>query len=551
MDHNQTRCDFRPLTPFGNRTMSGITSMPSLVPVRSHSSRLRQRRPELALILSSLLALVLPIAAVLGLPMLADADEIGSTADSLMHANALSRAFRNAAESATPSVVVVRSETKAKKVSADRRPKQPEQNGENPFKGTPFENFFKDGVPEGFDFQQQEGGQMQPRSGVGSGVIVDAEGLVLTNNHVVAGADEVTVELPDGREFRATEIKTDPDSDLAVIKLENAHDLPVAKLGDSDKLEIGDWVIAIGNPFELETTVSAGIISGKGRELGSIRRAKFLQTDAAINPGNSGGPLVNLSGEVIGINTAIASNTGAYQGVGFAIPINLAKWVSGQLIAKGSVERGFLGVSIGPLSNEMATQLGLKSRKGVLVTEVMAGTPASAAGVQELDVITAFDDEAVDGPRSLQEVVEKSAIGKPHKLTVLRDGRSLSLSIAVKPLPNKVVRRDGAGGRKLSADDEETFYSEAFGIEVRDKASLPEAVYEGFDGVVVGRVDNEGVAAEAGIGPGVLVRKVGKTPVTTIAEFTEAIEKESPDDGVLLQVRTPRGNSVILLKKGA
>lgn len=531
--------------------MSGITSMPSLVPGRSHSSRPRQRRPEVALILSSLLALVLPIAAVLGLPMLADADEIGSTADSLMHANALSRAFRNAAESATPSVVVVRSETKAKKVSADRRPKQPEQNGENPFKGTPFENFFKDGVPEGFDFQQQEGGQMQPRSGVGSGVIVDAEGLVLTNNHVVAGADEVTVELPDGREFRATEIKTDPDSDLAVIKLENAHDLPVAKLGDSDKLEIGDWVIAIGNPFELETTVSAGIISGKGRELGSIRRAKFLQTDAAINPGNSGGPLVNLSGEVIGINTAIASNTGAYQGVGFAIPINLAKWVSGQLIARGSVERGFLGVSIGPLSNEMATQLGLKSRKGVLVTEVMAGTPASAAGVQELDVITAFDDEAVDGPRSLQEVVEKSAIGKPHKLTVLRDGRSLSLSIAVKPLPNKVVRRDGAGGRKLSADNEETFYSEAFGIEVRDKASLPEAVYEGFDGVVVGRVDNEGVAAEAGIGPGVLVRKVGKTPVTTIAEFTEAIEKESPDDGVLLQVRTPRGNSVILLKKGA
>jgi len=546
--HNHTPTDSCLLNTSGNRTMSGITSTPSLVPSRPlHSSR-----PRLGLIpLWSLVALALPIAAVLGLPTRADADETAATAESLMHANALSRAFRHAAEHATPSVVVVRSETKAKKVSADRRPKQRERNGENPFKGTPFEDFFKDGVPEGFDFQQPEGGQMPPRSGVGSGVIVDAEGLVLTNNHVVAGADEVTVELPDGREFRATEIKTDPDSDLAVVKLENAHDLPVAKLGDSDKLEIGDWVIAIGNPFELETTVSAGIISGKGRELGSIRRAKFLQTDAAINPGNSGGPLVNLSGEVIGINTAIASNTGAYQGVGFAIPINLAKWVSGQLIAKGSVERGYLGVSIGPLSNEMATQLGLKSRKGVLVTEVMAGTPASEAGVQELDVITAFDDEAVDGPRSLQEVVEKSAIGKPHKLTVLRDGRSMSLSIAVKPLPDKIARRDGAGGRKLSAENEETFYSEAFGVEVRDKASLPEAVYEGFDGVVVDRVDNEGVAAEAGIGPGVLIRKVGKTPVTTIAEFAEAIEKESPDAGVLLQVRTPRGNSVILLKKGA
>ncbi|MFM8705583.1 MAG: Do family serine endopeptidase [Planctomycetia bacterium] len=492
--------------------------------------------------------LVLPLALVLGLAAASRGEETAATAEDLMHANSLSKAFRHAAEHAIPSVVVVRSETKAKQVASGRGPQRP--NGENPFKGTPFEDFFKDGMPEGFEFRQPDGGQSQPRSGVGSGVIVDAEGLVLTNNHVVAGADTVTVELPDGREFKAAEIKTDPDSDLAVVKLEKAHDLPVAKLGDSDKLDIGDWVIAIGNPFELETTVSAGIISGKGRELGSIRRAKFLQTDAAINPGNSGGPLVNLAGEVVGINTAIASNTGAYQGVGFAIPINLAKWVSGQLIAKGAVERGYLGVSIGPLDNEMARKLGVNSRKGVLVTEVMEGTPAAEAGVQELDVITAFDDQAVDGPRSLQEVVEKSAIGKPHKLTVLRDGKTMSLSISVKPLPDKIAKRDGSGSRKLSAGDEETFYSEAFGIEVRDKNSMPEKVYEGFEGVVVGRVAPDGVAAEAGLGPGVLVRKVGKTPVTSIAEFAEAIEKESPEEGVVLQVRTPRGNSVVLLKKG-
>ena len=516
------------------------------------------RRPG---VLSYLLTCAVPVAAVLSFSMAARGDETAEMAEALMHANSLSKAFRHAAEQAIPSVVVVRSETKAKKVSANRGQGQgqgqrqgqrqgPDRGGENPFKGTPFEDFFKDGVPEGFEFNQPEGGQSQPRSGVGSGVIVDKDGLVLTNNHVVAGADTVTVELPDGREFKAAEIKTDPDSDLAVIKLENAHELPVSKLGDSDKLDIGDWVIAIGNPFELETTVSAGIISGKGRELGSIRRAKFLQTDAAINPGNSGGPLVNLAGEVIGINTAIASNTGAYQGVGFAIPINLAKWVSGQLIAKGSVERGYLGVSIGPLTNEMASKLGVKSRKGVLVTEVMDGTPAADAGVQELDVITAFDDLAVDGPRSLQEVVEKSAIGKPHTVTVLRDGKPMSLSISVKPLPDKIAKRDGSGSRKLSAEDEETFYSEAFGIEVRDKASLPENAYEGFDGVVVDRVDNDGVAAEAGIGPGVLIRKVGKTAVKTIGDFAEAIEKESPVEGVVLQVRTPRGNSVILLKKG-
>ena len=531
--------------------MKNIDTMQKIPP----SSGLLKSQSRLRLHLgfcSGLLAVALPVATVCGVSPPARGEETAATAEALMHANALSRAFRHAAEHAIPSVVVVRSETKAKKVSGNRNPQRRGGGGgggENPFKGTPFEDFFKNGVPEGFDLNHPEGAQMQPRSGVGSGVIVATEGLVLTNNHVVAGADEVTVELPDGREFKASEIKTDPDSDLAVIKLEKAQNLPVAKLGDSDKLEIGDWVIAIGNPFELETTVSAGIISGKGRELGSIRRAKFLQTDAAINPGNSGGPLVNLAGEVIGINTAIASNNGAYQGVGFAIPINLAKWVSGQLIAKGSVERGYLGVSIGPLSSEMATKLGVSNRKGVLVTEVMGDTPAADAGVQDLDVITSFDDQLVDGPRSLQEVVEKSAIGKPHKLTVLRDGKPVTLEISVKPLPEKIAKRDGAGGRKQLDAQEETFYSEAFGIEVRDKESLAENAYADFEGVVVDRVDNDGVAAEAGIGPGVLILKVGKTPVKSIAAFAAAIEKESPVEGVVLQVRTPRGNSVILLKK--
>ena len=481
--------------------------------------------------------------------VVARAEESAATAEALSHATALSKAFRHAAEHATPSVVVVRSETKARKAPprGDRRGGGG-GGGENPFKGTPFEEFFRDGLPEGFDFHGGPGGGgMPPRSGVGSGVIVDAGGIVLTNNHVVEGADEVTVELPDGREFKATEIKTDPESDLAVVRLENAKDLPVAKLGDSDKLDIGDWVIAIGNPFELETTVSAGIISGKGRELGTIRRAKFLQTDAAINPGNSGGPLVNLEGEVIGINTAIASNSGGYQGIGFAIPINLAKWVSEQLIAKGAVERGYLGVSISPLDKDMAAKLGIQDRKGALVTEVMSGTPAADAGVQELDVITAFDDQSVDGPRSLQEVVERSGIGKPHKLTVLRDGKPLTLSVSVKPLPEKIAK--SGGGLRKPQGAEETYYSEDFGIEVRDKTSVPEDAYEGFEGVLVDRVDPEGVAAEAGIGPGVLIRKVDRTPVTSVGEFAEALEKASAEEGVVLQVRTPRGNAVILLKK--
>jgi len=493
------------------------------------------------------LAMSAAFAAAVVTAVIARAEESAATAEALSHATALSKAFRHAAEHATPSVVVVRSETKARKAPprADRRGGG--GGAENPFKGTPFEDFFRDGMPEGFDFHGGQGGGMPPRSGVGSGVIVDSKGIVLTNNHVVEGADEVTVELPDGREFKATEIKTDPESDLAVVRLENAKDLPVAKLGDSDKLDIGDWVIAIGNPFELETTVSAGIISGKGRELGTIRRAKFLQTDAAINPGNSGGPLVNLAGEVVGINTAIASNSGGYQGIGFAIPINLAKWVSEQLIAKGAVERGYLGVSISPLDKDMASKLGIQDRKGALVTEVMDGTPAADAGVQELDVITAFDDQSVDGPRSLQEVVERSGIGKPHKLTVLRDGKSLVLSVSVKPLPEKIAK--SGGGLRKPQGGEETYYSEDFGVEVRDKTSVPKDAYEGFDGVLVDRVDPEGVAAEAGIGPGVLIRKVDRTPVKSVDEFAEALERASAEDGVVLQVRTPRGNAVILLKK--
>jgi len=493
----------------------------------------------------TMVALAAAAALISALPT-ARADDALATAQALVHANALSTAFRNAAENATPSVVVVRSEVKPKQAARGRGRGPAAQ--KNPFEGTPFEGMFPDGLPEGLEFNGPEG-RTPGRSGVGSGVIVSDDGLVITNNHVVEGADEVIVELADGREFKAAEIKTDPESDLAVVKLADARGLPVAKLGDSDKLSIGDWVIAIGNPFELETTVSAGIISGKGRELGSIRRAQFLQTDAAINPGNSGGPLVNLNGEVVGINTAIASNSGGYQGIGFAIPINLAKWVTGQLIDKGAVERAFIGVQMGPLDRRMAEKLGVADRKGVLVSDVVPKSPAAAAGVQPLDVITGFDGQAIDGPRTLQEIVERSALDRAHKLTVLRDGKPLTLEVKVKPLPRDLAVKPMEQAPQAAAGAE-TFYSEAFGIEVRSKDSVAEEAYADFEGVLVDRVDSDGLAAEAGIGPGMLVRKVGRTPVTTVAEFAAAIEKESTADGLVLQIRTPRGNSVVLLKKG-
>jgi len=247
--------------------------------------------------------------------------------DAVDQAKSLSRAFRAAAKKVLPTVVTVRTVVKPH----EEKKGEP---GQNPFKGTPFEDLFGDEVP-GFNFDVPE----TPELGLGSGVIIDASGIVLTNNHVVEGADEVVVRLADGRELPATDIKVDARTDLAVLRIKASEPLPAAPLGDSDKLEIGDWVIAVGNPFELEGTVSAGIISAKGRTLGSVGRARFLQTDAAINPGNSGGPLVNLDGEVVGINTAIFSRSGGYQGIGFAIPINLAKWVTPQLIRGGRVER--------------------------------------------------------------------------------------------------------------------------------------------------------------------------------------------------------------------
>ncbi len=320
------------------------------------------------------------------------------------HANGLSQAFRGAAQAVLPTVVTIETRAKPRAVANPRGRAMPR--GSNPFKGTPFEDFFNDeDLPFG---GPGNGGGAQPRSqGTGSGVIIDPSGIILTNNHVVEGADEVIVRFSDERELKADEIKTDPQTDLAVIRVKGAGTLPYAQLGDSSQLDIGDWVIAVGAPFGLDSTVSAGIISGKGRELGSGQRARFLQTDAAINPGNSGGPLVNLNGEVIGINTAIASRSGGFQGIGFAIPSDLAKWVVKQLIEGGTVRRAYLGVGIEQVNGNLAEQFGVKQNQGVLVSEVFKDSPAENAGFKVGDVIVSFAGSTVRNPRDLQEVVEK------------------------------------------------------------------------------------------------------------------------------------------------
>ena len=321
----------------------------------------------------------------------------------LEHARSLSRAFRNASQRVTPSVVTVFSKVQRARVRSF-------------------------GNRELYDESSAE-----VDAQLGSGVIIDRSGLLMTNYHVIEDADRILVRLSDGNEVEATDVRFDKPSDIAIMRLKSGSPYQSAKLGDSGELEIGDWVIAVGSPFELETTVSAGIISGKERVIEKIKRGKLLQTDAAINPGNSGGPLVNLEGEVIGINTAIASSSGGYQGIGFAIPIESAKWVVQQLLKHGRVERGFLGISIMNIDAKSASQLNRSVRSGIIVTHVTDDSPARNAGIQENDVITRFDGRPLHHFRDLQGMVERSTPGSRHTLDVVRNGRPMEIPVEIRP----------------------------------------------------------------------------------------------------------------------
>ncbi len=458
-------------------------------------------------------------------------------------ANALSHAFRHAAEVADPSVVKIHSHTVAKKVKGTARGRNPLEGLEDMLPGD--SDMFKH-----FDFKQFDNGAVPERDGVGSGVIIDKSGIVLTNNHVVQGSDELIVTLSDGREFKATDVKTDPQTDLAVIRIKAKDDLPAAKLGNSDDLAVGDWVIAIGCPFELDHTVSAGIISSKSRELSDLNRSRFLQTDAAINPGNSGGPLVNIDGEVVGINTAIASSSGGNQGIGFSIPINSAKWITSQLIDKGKVSRGYLGIQLEEINADLAGKLGVRKGDGVLVADVMPNTPAAAAGVKEGDIVTGFSGTAVHNPRELRDLVEKTPVGSKHSLTVNRDGKSMSMDINIKALPDSLAD-SGARMSRRHGDDRSptTFSANDLGMEVTEFAGGEAKTFEGFSGVLIRNIEEGSVAAKAGLQPGMLIRKVGKSDVKSVEDFANALKHESLKDGVMLLIRSTGGNRYIVLRQ--
>lgn len=342
--------------------------------------------------------------------------------EAIASAEVVSRSFREAARQVLPSVVTIQ------RVAAGRPT--------GPSEGISMDDFLQ----RFFGGRDNLPGRQEVA--LGSGVIIDQTGVILTNAHVV-GTDKgaVVVKLHDGRTFEAVDVKTDEKTDLAVLRIRGAGSLPAASLGNSDLLEIGDWVIAVGNPFGLSETVTAGIISAKGRGLGITEQEGFLQTDAAINPGNSGGPLVNLRGQVVGIATAISTTTGGYQGIGFAIPMNVARWVSEQLIHKGAVTRAYLGVGIADLNPDLASKLGLEEQaRGVVVTQVYPDSPADKAGLKTGDVIVRFADRAVTSLPEFQAAVQQSPIGSEQSVTVLRDGKRRNVTVSVQEQPGEVTR---------------------------------------------------------------------------------------------------------------
>lgn len=459
----------------------------------------------------------------------------GASTPVLQDARSLSQAFRDTAKAVQPAVVMIQNQPARIERSNWRGPGLGGAPGDGP-----LDELFRDPRLRPF-FQMPRG---MPHSGIGSGVIIDASGVILTNNHVVAGDGVVTVRLHDGRVFEAAEVKADPQTDLAIIRIEGAENLTAARLGDSDATEIGDWVLALGQPFGLEGTVTAGIISAKGRGIGITDRENFLQTDAAINPGNSGGPLVSLNGEVIGINTAISSSSGGNQGVGFAVPINLAKWVGGQLVSDGKVKRAQLGVVIQPVTHELAEQFGVEARKGVLVTSVLPDSPAAKAGLQPGDVVLGFADEEVSSPQQLQGVVERSTPGSAQTLGVVRDGKRITLTVTCREQTDEY-----ATAAAESAPGPTSRFN-ALGLEVGPLAGdvAEQTGMADAEGVAITSVRDGSPAKGAGLAPGMVITQVNRRAVGSVSEFRAAVESQPLENGTLLLVRTAAGSRFVVLK---
>jgi serine protease Do len=416
-------------------------------------------------------------------------------------------------------------------------------------------------IPEEFRrFFEERGGEMPERSpqlGFGSGFLVDPKGVIMTNHHVVAGADEVEVTLADGRKFSSKDIVSDQKTDLAVIRIATKVDLPYLEFGDSDQMEIGDRVLAAGAPFGLTGSVTAGIISAKGRNGLSMNMYEdFLQTDAAINPGNSGGPLVNLEGKVVGINSAIKTQSGGFQGVGLAIASNLVRNIKDQLLKDGTVHRGYLGVQIKDIvDRDLAGRLGLKDdQHGVLVTQVFDKAPASKGGVKDGDVVVTIAGKTIKDGREMQRVVATLPLGKPVDVGLIRDGKPLMVKVTIEEQPQDFGALRVPAQKPSRSNERAAIKLDAIGVEITDLTpELAEqlGLKDVTAGVVVWSVDRGSLAEEAGLKRGMMVVKVDKQPVDSASSMKEKMEKAALDKGVLLQVfSTQGGTGYIVLKNG-
>ncbi|MDI1301040.1 MAG: DegQ family serine endoprotease [bacterium] len=380
----------------------------------------------------------------------------------------------------------------------------------------------------------------QERQSFGSGFIISKDGYVLTNNHVVQGADKVTVRLSDRREVDAEVIGSDERSDVALLKIDG-HDLPVLKIGDPDKLKVGEWVLAIGSPFGFEYSVTAGIVSAKARTLPNGEYVPFIQTDVAINPGNSGGPLLNMKGEVIGINSQIYSRSGGFMGLSFAIPIDVAMETVDQLKSSGHVSRGYLGVVIQDISRDLADAYGLSRPAGALVSRVMPGTPAEKAGLKEGDVITQFNGHDINLSAELPQMVGRVKVGNSYPLTVVRDGRARTLNFEVAALPDDEAPATATGKGKTARPD-----LSRLGISsIRDLTAEEKAALKIEAGVVILQL-GEGAAADAGLRAGDVIVSLQGKAVSTAREFIETA-KSLPAGKALPLAVNRRGQPIILV----
>ena len=436
------------------------------------------------------------------------------------------------AKSAMPAVVNI---STTQKLKQRRRSSPAPSPGPSPHgEQDPFEEFFR-------RFFGEQSPSRRQRS-LGSGFIISEDGYIITNNHVVGDAAKITVRLSDKEEYEAKVIGSDDKTDIALIKIDSPHPLPTVPLGKSADLQIGDWVLAIGNPFGLEQTVTAGICSAKGRVIGAGPYDDFIQTDASINPGNSGGPLLNLKGEVVGINSAIFSQGGGNIGIGFATPIDLAKSIITQLKEKGKVTRGWLGVVIQEVTPELAKSFGLKEATGALVAEVTQGAPADQAGLQRGDVITAFNGTPVKSAQELPSLVAQMPVGEKVNVTVLREGKEKTFSVTLGQLPEEAEGEAERG--EVSQEN--------WGLTV---AELTADLARQFQldpaqkGVVITDIEAGSPAEQAGLQPGDVIEEINRQPIKSTEDFKKAMAEAKDKATLLLLARRGKTSSFFALNK--